>query len=88
MLHTKSIAYEQLKFKIMKSLNLLAAFIGGAIAGTAIGILFAPEKGSDTRAKIAEALRRKGIKLSKKEFKELVDEIAGEVNPKDLVEED
>lgn len=59
----------------MKGLNLFAAFIGGAVVGTAIGIMFAPEKGTDTRSKIAEILRKKGIKLNKEEMQSLVDEI-------------
>ena len=58
----------------MKALNYLAAFLGGAC-----GLLFAPEKGSDLREKIAEALRKRGIRLNRKEMDNLVDEIAEEL---------
>lgn len=54
---------------------LAAAFLGGAIAGAAVGLLFAPEKGEDQRAKIKEALEKRGIKLDKEGFDKLVDEI-------------
>lgn len=63
----------------MKALSFLAAFIGGAAVGAAVGILFAPEKGTETRDKIAEALRKRGIKLKRKEMDSLVDEIADEI---------
>ena len=63
----------------MKGLNVLAAFLGGAAVGTALGILFAPEKGEDTSHKIAEILRKKGIKLNRSEMETLVDEIAAEM---------
>ncbi len=63
----------------MKSVNLLAAFLGGAIIGAAAGVLFAPEKGSDLRAKIMEALRKRGIRLNQAEMNNLVDEIAEEL---------
>lgn len=59
----------------MKAINFLAAFLGGAAVGAACGLLFAPEKGSETRSKIAEALRKRGIKLSREEMQELVDDI-------------
>jgi gas vesicle protein len=63
----------------MKGLSIFAAFLGGAVVGAAAGILFAPEKGEDTRNRIAEALRKRGIKLSRTEIEDLVDEIATEV---------
>ena len=68
----------------MKGLNFLAAFLGGAAIGAAVGILFAPEKGEDTRQKIKDILREKGIKLNRSEMDELVDKIAAEV--KDAVD--
>lgn len=64
---------------IMKSLSYIGAFLGGAIAGTAIGLLMAPEKGADTRVKITDAvedfLKKHNIKLSRKEVGDLVDDI-------------
>ena len=63
----------------MKALDFLVAFVGGAAVGAACGLLFAPEKGSDLREKIAEALRKRGIKLNRKEMSDLGDEIAEEL---------
>lgn len=67
----------------MKALNYFLAFIGGAAVGTAAGLLFAPEKGEDLRARIAEALRKRGIHLSKVDMSELVDEIAEQFEKKE-----
>ena len=69
----------------MKTLNFLAAFIGGAAVGATLGILFAPDKGSETREKIAEALRKRGIRLNRQEMESLVDEIADEIKASEEV---
>lgn len=63
----------------MKTINYFLAFVGGAAVGAACGLLFAPEKGADLREKIAEALRKRGISLSRQEMTQLVDEIAEEL---------
>jgi len=63
----------------MKALNFIAAFIGGMAVGAAAGILLAPEKGADTRERIAEALRKRGIKLNRREMNALVDDISEEL---------
>ncbi|VTY04536.1 YtxH-like protein [uncultured Prevotella sp.] len=63
----------------MKTLGYISAFIGGAIAGAALGILMAPEKGSDTRNKISDAVddfcNKHDIKLSRREAEEFVEDI-------------
>ena len=60
----------------MKALNILYAFLGGAIVGCSAALLLAPEKGSEVRAKICSLLRKKGIKISDAEVDALVAELA------------
>lgn len=60
----------------MKALNILYAFLGGAIVGCSAALLLAPEKGADVRAKIVAILKRKGIRISDSEVDALVAELA------------
>lgn len=63
----------------MKPLHIVLAVVSGAIAGAAVGLLLAPEKGEDTRKNIRDFLREKGISLRKDKMDELVDEIVEEI---------
>lgn len=63
----------------MKAIHVISAVIGGAIAGAAVGLLVAPEKGDDTRKRIIKALKEKGIYLKKDKMEELVDEIEDQI---------
>ena len=67
----------------MKGLSILAAFLGGAAGCASCGILFAPEKGEDTRERIIEALQKRGIRLDRKQMNDLVDDIADELKSAD-----
>ncbi|MDE6512543.1 MAG: YtxH domain-containing protein [Muribaculaceae bacterium] len=62
----------------MKALNILYAFLGGALVGCGAAVLFAPEKGEEVRNKIIRILKRKGIKISDEEVDALVAELTGE----------
>ncbi len=60
----------------MKPLHVILSVI---VAGAAIGLLLAPEKGEDTRSKILRILKEKGICLKKNKMDELVDEIEDQI---------
>ncbi|MDE5685235.1 MAG: YtxH domain-containing protein [Paramuribaculum sp.] len=66
----------------MKPLQIVLAALGGAFVGAAAGLLFAPDKGENTRADIAKFLNDKGIRLKKSKVEQLADAIAEDLESK------
>jgi len=52
--------------------NTILAFLGGALVGAAIALLYAPEKGLETRKKIKS--------MAENEFESIKDKLHGKAN--------
>ena len=66
----------------MKHLGIILAALGGAVAGAAVALLFAPEKGEDLRNRIAALVRKYKINAEEAEIDAIADEIAEQIKDK------
>lgn len=64
----------------MSNITAISAFLGGAIVGGAVALLLAPEKGADTRKRIQDLLRKKGIIATDSEIDLLVEQLTTEID--------
>ncbi|TCK82935.1 YtxH domain-containing protein [Albibacterium bauzanense] len=68
--------------------KIVAALLAGLAAGAALGLLFAPEKGTDTREKINESLKDLGEAIKersaeqKEQFNELKEKVVSSIKTK------
>ncbi len=63
----------------MSTQSILYAFLGGAIVGAGVALLYAPQKGSDLRRRIKEILEKKGILCTESEIDALVEQLTADI---------
>ncbi len=63
----------------MKALNVILAVAGGVAVGAALGILFAPRSGSETREAVKDYIKSKCPGMKEKRLNALAEKITREI---------
>lgn len=63
----------------MKALNVILAAAGGVAVGAALGVLFAPRAGSETRDAVKDFIKAKCPALKNKQLNALAEKISKEI---------
>lgn len=61
----------------------LFSLLGGVALGAAIGLLFAPQSGKETRAKIKALAEEQGLKLSAADWEKFIDDVMAKLKKED-----
>ncbi len=59
--------------------KLIAAFVGGALAGAAAALLLTPKNGAEVRAEIVDLAHKKGVILKKEDIEAFVNKVLAKV---------
>ena len=61
----------------------IISLLGGLAAGALLGILFAPQSGEKTRAKVKALIQEKMPEISTEKLEQLVDEVLEKIGAKE-----
>ncbi len=61
----------------------LFSLLAGAVVGAGLALLFAPQSGKETRAKIKQLAEEQGVKLSEADWNKFIDAVINKMKAND-----